>query len=389
MRESVRSAALWAGALAAAMSAGIVAEVTPAATGAARSVSAAVVAPQSHSPALSGNGRFLAFVTDAALVTADTNAVADVYVRNLSTGTTVRASVGRNGGPANRASSEPSLSADGRYAVFTSAATNLVLGDTNGVADVFRRDLQTNTTTLVSLTNAERLAGSASGSATISANGNLVAFDSLARLTTTDTDNVSDVFVRAIGVGTTTELSRRATVPDYDPPASTSGGRDPWISDNGRYVSFAGPLTTEFDTGTVAVRHDRSTGLRDYPCGSGSHFGICRDPVVQSADGQAVAYQNSIPAGQFGIITYFDGRPEWSFWTDTYEIALSGSGDTVAFVTDIPIGPETEPLYVLERQGGAGPELIADHATDPSLSANGCRIAYVLDGAVQVDNRCV
>ena len=200
---------------------------------------------------------------------------------------------------------------------------------------------------------------------------------------------MSDVFVRAVGVGVTTEMSRRATVPGYDPPASTSGGRDPSISDNGRYVSFAGPLTTAFDTGTVAVRHDRSTGLRDYPCGSGTHFGICVDPVVQSADGQAVAYQNSIPAGQFGIITYFDGRPEWSFWTDTYEIALSGNGDTVAFTTDIPTGPETEPLYVLERESGEGPELIADLATEPTLSANGCRIAYVLDDAVHVDNRCL
>ena len=54
----------------------------------------------------------------------------------------MRASVGAKGGPANGPSSDPFLSAGGRYVVFTSEASNLVAGDTNGVADVFRRDLK-------------------------------------------------------------------------------------------------------------------------------------------------------------------------------------------------------------------------------------------------------
>ena len=382
MRESVRSAALWAGALATAMAAGVVAGGTPAATGAARSVPAAVVAPSSHSPALSGNGGFLAFVSSAGIVGADTNGLDDVYVRNLSTGQTMRASVGAKGGSANGPSSDPFLSAGGRFVVFTSEASNLVAGDTNGVADVFRRDLKLKKTVLVSRKDNDKLGNAPSGPATMSANGRLIAFESMARLTpaATNDDGFPDVYVRKLGEGTTRLISYPDPVEGSDPPVSSSNGWEPWISSDGRYVGFA--------AGYNYIRHDRWTGERDYPCGGADWFGVCDRPVVLSANGQAMSYQNSIPAGLYGIITYFDGRPEWTFWTDTYEVALSADGDTVAFVTDIPVGPETEPLYVLEHESDDGPELIADGAHDPTLSNNGCRIAYVLDGTVQVRNRC-
>jgi hypothetical protein len=382
MRDSVRSVVLWAGALGTALAAGVVSGTAPAASGAIRSAgAAAVVAPASHSPALSGDGRFLAFVSaSSGIVPNDTNGVADIFVRNLSTGATTRATVGAQGGQPNGPSSEPAMSTDGRYVVFTSAASNLVPGDDNGVADVFRRDLQAGKTVLVSRRDDDRLGRSPSGSPTVSSSGKFVAFDSLAQLAPSDTDKDSDVFVRVVGPGTTRLITRPDPVPDTDPPVSSSSGWDPWISSNGRYVGFAAPY--------VYIRHDRWTGARNYPCGGATWFGVCSEPVVLSANGQAMSYQNSIPAGLYGIITYFDGRPEWTFWTDTYEVALSGDGDTVAFRTDIPVGPEVEPLYVLERESGEGPELIADHATDPTLSSSGCVIAYVLDGSVQVQNRC-
>jgi len=93
------------------------------------------------SPALSADGRFVAFSSLATdLVAGDTNGVADIFVRDRLTGTTERVSVAADGTQANQESRRPALSADGRHVAFYSLATNLVAGGTNGVADLFVRD---------------------------------------------------------------------------------------------------------------------------------------------------------------------------------------------------------------------------------------------------------
>src|SRR5262249_47263712 len=75
------------------------------------------------------------------LVTGDTNGVRDVFLRDLVLGTTTRVSVSASGAQATALSSGPTISADGRFVVFYSDASNLVAGDTNGVEDCFVRDL--------------------------------------------------------------------------------------------------------------------------------------------------------------------------------------------------------------------------------------------------------
>ena len=122
---------------------------------------------------VSADGTLVAFVSGSPnLVAGDTNGVRDVFVRNLVTGTTTRASLG-SGGQANGASSNARISADGRFVVFTSLATNLVAGDTNGAADVFERDLATGQTTRVSVSAGGVQGNDASGGAAsgISADG--------------------------------------------------------------------------------------------------------------------------------------------------------------------------------------------------------------------------
>src|SRR6266567_2186387 len=103
-------------------------------------------------PAISGNGRFVAVISDATdLVTGDTNGFRDVFVRDRLAAVTQRASVGPGGVEANNISVNlPSISADGRFVGFDSSASNLVPGDTNGVQDIFVRDLQAAITTRVS-----------------------------------------------------------------------------------------------------------------------------------------------------------------------------------------------------------------------------------------------
>jgi archaellum component FlaF (FlaF/FlaG flagellin family) len=89
-------------------------------------------------PSISADGRYVAFYSHASnLVPGDTNEVQDIFVHDRLTGQTSRVSVASGGTEGNGASEFPSISADGRYVAFYSAASNLVPGDTNGTWDIF------------------------------------------------------------------------------------------------------------------------------------------------------------------------------------------------------------------------------------------------------------
>ena len=132
-------------------------------------------------PSISGDGRYVAFASDASdLVPGDTNNAPDVFVRDLQTGTIMRVSTDKNGGQGNAISYAPSISADGRYVAFDSDASNLVPGDTNGTLDVFVRDLQSGAITRVSTGAMAIRAMRQSLSSDISADGRYVVFESTA-----------------------------------------------------------------------------------------------------------------------------------------------------------------------------------------------------------------
>jgi hypothetical protein len=104
----------------------------------------------SSSFATSADGRYIAFDSNASnLVAGDTNGFSDVFVRDRNTGVVTRVSVGNGGAQANSNSGSPALSADGRYVAFISNASNLVAGDSNGMDDFFVRDLQSGQTSRV------------------------------------------------------------------------------------------------------------------------------------------------------------------------------------------------------------------------------------------------
>ncbi len=150
----------------------------------------------SFGPAISADGRFVAFDSSASnLVVGDTNGTFDVFVRDRLAGVTRRVSVGA-GGQANSDSLSPAISADGRFVAFESNASNLVAGDTNATDDVFVRDRLAGVTRRVSV-GAGGQANSSSGSPAISANGRSVAYTSNAsNLVRGDTNGAQDVFVR-------------------------------------------------------------------------------------------------------------------------------------------------------------------------------------------------
>jgi Tol biopolymer transport system component len=151
----------------------------------------------SETPSLSADGRFVAFTSWADnLVPTDTTSWPDVYVHDRATGMTALVSLGPGGVQADAASLNPSISADGRYVAFSSSARNLVANDTNAVEDVFVRDLLRGVTTRESLGRGGMETNGASSAPAISADGRFVAFTSSAsNLVAGDDNGIPDLFV--------------------------------------------------------------------------------------------------------------------------------------------------------------------------------------------------
>ena len=152
------------------------------------------------SPSISADGRYIAFESAASNLLgdfSDNNQGQDSFVYDQQTGQTWRISAASDGSPSNAGGQRPVISADGRYVAFWSGATNLVANDTNGMADVFVRDRQTGLTTLISVASDGTQGNEwAQTSFAFSADGRYVAFISRAsNLVSGDTNNWDDVFV--------------------------------------------------------------------------------------------------------------------------------------------------------------------------------------------------
>jgi Tol biopolymer transport system component len=189
----------------------------------------------SYSPTLSADGRFVAFYSEASsLVPDDTKGQADVFVHDRQTGTTERVSVGPGGVQGDANSSGGALSADGRFVAFSSFASNLVPGDSNGTEDVFVRDRRTGTITRVSLGPRRVQGNGSSDDPALSADGRFVAFYSVAsNLVPSDLNGKGDVFVHDRQTSTTARVSLG--------PNGRQGNSDsawPDLSANGRVVAF-------------------------------------------------------------------------------------------------------------------------------------------------------
>ena len=168
---------------------------------------------------ISADGRFVAFPSISPdLVAGDTNGVADVFVRDRTLGITVRVSVDSSGGESDGDSYFPSISGDGRFVAFSSEATQLVSNDLNGLEDDFLHDRDPDgngifdegngVTTRLSVDVNGRNANGWSTTPTISSSGSKVAFASDATdLVSNKATNFSDVFVRDVAAGTTTLVS--------------------------------------------------------------------------------------------------------------------------------------------------------------------------------------
>ena len=202
----------------------------------------------SQFPSISPDGRYVTFSSQASnLVSGDTNATQDVFLRDRTAGTTTRLSVTSAGAQSTGSSNDPRISADGRYVAFSSFASNLVAGDTNATTDVFVRDRQNATTTRVSVGAGGAQSNAQSHSPGISADGRYVAFVSYGtNLVSGDTNNAADVFVRDQVTGRTTRIStdqNLAQANDASPGNESGTALGVAMSVDGRYVGFVTQAT--------------------------------------------------------------------------------------------------------------------------------------------------
>ena len=191
----------------------------------------------SFTPSISGNGRFVAFASEAPnLVGGDNNGSVDVFVRDRQTGKTKRVSVKSNGAEAHGGDSfAPSISADGRFVAFQSDATNLVSGDNNGHTDIFVHDRKTKRTRRVSVKSNGQQGNDPSRQPSISGDGRFVVFESKAdNLVSGDTNNEGDVFIH----DRNKKRTKRVSVRTGGGEAQSGWSRNGVISADARFVAF-------------------------------------------------------------------------------------------------------------------------------------------------------
>ena len=338
-------------------------------------------------PRLSGDGRFVVFQSAAtSLVADDTNGQYDVFLHDRDSDenglfdesggiATTRVSVDSLGVEADNVSNWPDISADGRHITFRSWATNLVVGDTNGVEDIFVHDRLALETTRVSVSTTGDEASDGSDGPVISATGRYVAFHGPAsNLVLGDTNDKRDVFVRDRDTdedGIFDEPNAVATVRISVRSDGVEGdGHSFWasISNDGRYIAFLSLATDLVADDTNDFRdvfvHDRDVddnGVFDEPGGidtwmvSVSSNGQQGDASVGSVsicgDGSYVAFRGAsdllVPDDDNGTsdifrhdlltaettrvsVSFFGGQSNgYVSWT-----AMTDDGDTVVFASD-------------------------------------------------------
>jgi WD40 repeat protein len=303
---------------------------------------------------ISDDGRVVAFSSRASnLVSSDTNAAWDAFVKDRSTGITERVSVDSLGAQGDGDSYAADISADGRFVYITSYSTNLVAGDTNGRGDAFVHDRWTGTTERVSVDSTGAEGDDDSGGGMISADGQVVVFDSSAsNLVAGDTNGSWDVFIHDRSSGVTERVS-------VDSSGVEGNGESDFskLSADGQIVAFrslASNLVPADGNGSfdIFVR-DRMAGTTERvsvdSAGVESN-GISYIPSI-SADGQSVAFYsgatNLVAGDRNGFDDVFvhdrltgvtelvsvdsSGGPSNG---DSYDASISGDGFRIAFGSD-------------------------------------------------------
>jgi Tol biopolymer transport system component len=381
----------------------------------------------SEFPSTSGDGRYVAFQSNASnLVPGDTNGVTDVFVRDHQTGDTERVSVATGGAEADIGGSGAAISGDGRYVAFESQATNLVAGDTNGIVDIFVHDRDTDTTQRVSVATGGTQASGGTGiigsvQTSISGDGRYVAFSSDAtNLVSGDLNEVDDVFVHDRTTGTTQRVSVDSTGAE-----ANNGSFEPSLSGDGRYVAF-GSFAADLVTGDTNNNldefvHDRTTGATQRVSvatggaqangdssgssisGDGRHVAFSSDAtnlVAGDTNGATDGFVHDRTTGATERVSVATGGAQADFGGGS--VSISGDGRYVAFAsqaTNLVAGDTNDALDVFVRDRTNGWTQRASLAVfyqqangnsgtggGPSISGDGRYVAFESIATNLVDN---
>jgi Tol biopolymer transport system component len=315
----------------------------------------------SYSPVISANGRWVAFSSFATNLTpAVDNGQSDIFVHDLTTGKTAVVSVSTSGEQGNDRSLFPSISGDGGLVAFQSFASNLVTDDTNGEPDVFLRDVVTGKTELISRSSSGQQGKTRSGDTlSISANGLSVAFQSQARLVPKDGNGEPDIYVRDLLTGRII----LASVSSSGEQATGGSSAAPSLSPGGRRVVFASNadnLVQDDNTGTEAediFLHDLRDGTTEL--------------VSLSTSGTQGDLASDQPSIQRDLVL-FQSRADNLVPNDT------NNGRNI-FLHNLVTGRTTA-----VDMGPSGN--LAPYSYDPSMDADGSRIAFTSYGGDLVPN---
>ena len=316
---------------------------------------------------VSTNGRYALFVSDATdLLPGNTNGFSNVYIRDLQAATNILVSVAIDGGFGNGPSSDPVMTSDGRWVAFVSSATNLVSGDTNGIPDLFLRDLVNGT--IMQVTSGATGANAVVTSPVISSDGRYVAFFSSAKgmATGIPASTQGEIYLYDSSLNKMTWVSTNAasTVSSLL-QLNNAPSTHPTISDDGRYVAFK----TGWTNGLVP------------PGGSGV--------------AAVIFFQYDAMAGTTTVLST-NGYPSWLAWDDVYGPVMSPDGRFAAFVQREPAGTTNySGVFLWDRQTGTNVLVSADanglwptNSTSlaPALSQDGRYVTFLSDATNLVSN---
>jgi len=354
-------------------------------------VASAGAAGDSYLPVVSRDGRYVLFGSTADnLVAPGTNrpiqallpSPINVFLRDRTNSSTMLVSVNSDGTAGGNGDSLPiGISTNGRYALFESRASNLVPGDTNNAADVFLRDLQANSTILVSASTNGGFADGASYSSVMTPDGRYVAFTSAAdNLVPEDTNGIPDVFVRDMASNITTAVSAGAQLP---PPVFYGslylfylGSDTPVITPDGRYIAFYSTVTNL----APGVNTRANVYLRDQKLGITTWASAGAVPALQSfaAAQNALSFNHALSEdGRFVVfeavgysLTYSTPAPACILRYDTQ----TGQTDVVDTNATAPVTINFESLQDLSTTPDGRFTAYVANAVDTSGTTTAIRV---------------